>query len=1167
MARVLKAVAARPVRPQMRRPTFVFVLIACAVALSAISRAQAPGPTSPSVTSISGRVLDGVTGAPVSGAVVRIGGTGLYDTIDDVVINIEDLDRTLWERKLRTEVRTDRFGRFAFTDLPPGSYGIVARMDGWSPGRYGATASDDRGQSLDVSAGQRATATIAMWKEPWIGGSVVDDRGEPVERAEVQVLKWRSLAGRPMLTPVARLTTNDRGEYGGGVPPGEYIVRALSDQTRVRAWTALDVPLSGFPPVFYPSAASAEEAEPIRLTSSARLTSMNFRLLERPMRRLAGRLTNPSGLGSVPTSITLISQDGLEARVGASVDPQGRFLFERLFAGRYLLEATSSRDLTPGPVPMMWARAMVDVQDTDGVVTLTLRRGLIVRGRLEFDGTNPPPAEMLREFSVFLLEPPGEMGDVVPPRVQVQTDGTFAMELPGGEYLARVLSGFNIDRYFEPGASSPSDAERRALNQWRVRSAFAKGRDIVDGPLVLTTDVSDVVVTLSRDRKSVRGQVRLSRPQDYRVVLVPAESSLWPHSTGRRFVTMPVSSDGRFNLPAPPGDYLVGAVRGLPGEWRDGDLISQLASGMRGIHISESGGLLPIEPPAFDMPTGRLRGALPTTPDAGIDRLSLEVVQSLPLPALTGAIIAGRVVSSEGGQPLANVRVSAYPSVRSDVFTDAEGRFILQRVQSGSRTFHASKRGWLEASGGKAGLVLVVNTDRVDDVVIRMTPTAEITGAVHDQDGTPVEGMGVRAWRYQPGRDAFERTHRGPDMSSATDEHGQYRLAGMPPGRYLVSTTPYIARDEMETPVTTDDDLDRAAGRAVPPGRPRAQPSAHGYPAVFNGNVADSASAVPFELTSGMTRHVDLDVRYVPLSTVVITLRTPDSAALSNLDAHLEVSDRLVRSFSQLSQYPDRKEGDTLIFENRLPGRYDFGSRVRPASGPHYSAFADVVVTEGERQALTLDMMPGATVSGRVTIDGAPPSADAVFSIRAFDISGRMSFGSLDPAASLAEDGTFRIWSLVPGRYRFSLTRQGRVFDNVPISQIVGGRDTLHAGLEISDAQPVTDIQLAVVSAGVEVTGVVRDPAGQPVPGATVVVFPANRENWQPRSPHVASVRTDRQGRFVLKNVPPGECRIVAAALPPDVWLDAELLSTLFERSVPARTELSRALAIDLTMP
>jgi hypothetical protein len=93
--------------------------------------------------------------------------------------------------------------------------------------------------------------------------------------------------------------------------------------------------------------------------------------------------------------------------------------------------------------------------------------------------------------------------------------------------------------------------------------------------------------------------------------------------------------------------------------------------------------------------------------------------------------------------------------------------------------------------------------------------------------------------------------------------------------------------------------------------------------------------------------------------------------------------------------------------------------------------------------------------------------------------------------------------------------------------------------------------------------GTVVDERGEPVEYATVGVM---RRSSRAGQPSLTSPSMESCPRL-LKNVPPGKYRIAADALPPDVWLDAEVLSTLVERSEPALVESSRPLVIDLATP
>jgi hypothetical protein len=151
VARELKAGVSATLRlPLVPRPPFLLAFGLCALrALAATPHAQALGSISASTTSISGRVIDGTTGAPTSDAVVRIGGISVYESPDQILV-IDALDQQLRESKRRTKVRTDPLGRFAFNDPPSGSYGIRVEMDGWSTGTYGVTHPGDPSRWLDL---------------------------------------------------------------------------------------------------------------------------------------------------------------------------------------------------------------------------------------------------------------------------------------------------------------------------------------------------------------------------------------------------------------------------------------------------------------------------------------------------------------------------------------------------------------------------------------------------------------------------------------------------------------------------------------------------------------------------------------------------------------------------------------------------------------------------------------------------------------------------------------------------------------------------------------------------------------------------------------------------------------------------------------------------------
>jgi hypothetical protein len=73
---------------------------------------------------------------------------------------------------------------------------------------------------------------------------------------------------------------------------------------------------------------------------------------------------------------------------------------------------------------------------------------------------------------------------------------------------------------------------------------------------------------------------------------------------------------------------------------------------------------------------------------------------------------------------------------------------------------------------------------------------------------------------------------------------------------------------------------------------------------------------------------------------------------------------------------------------------------------------------------------------------------------------------------------------------------------------------------------------LKFVAGGAHISGVVSNPSG-PVADHSVVLFPADRELWVPQSRRIHVAQPDAQGRYTIRNLPPGEYRI-AAVIPPE---------------------------------
>jgi protocatechuate 3,4-dioxygenase beta subunit len=200
---------------QARR--FGAMVLAC-VAGGVTSQAQTLQQERPPATNsfIMGQIVN-AAGAPVAGAVVTLSG-GL------VQISLTTAARELEGGPRRTI--TDHDGRFVFSDLSAGSYTLDAAKPGYLPGAYGRRRFGGQPQSLSIADGERNTAIrIPIWEFGAIGGTIVDEAGEPMVGIMVTAHRDTFVAMQRRLTHAATVTTDDRGAYRiDGLSPGTYSV-------------------------------------------------------------------------------------------------------------------------------------------------------------------------------------------------------------------------------------------------------------------------------------------------------------------------------------------------------------------------------------------------------------------------------------------------------------------------------------------------------------------------------------------------------------------------------------------------------------------------------------------------------------------------------------------------------------------------------------------------------------------------------------------------------------------------------------------------------------------------------------------------------------------------------------------------------------------------------
>ena len=358
----------------------------CFIALFALAFVAAAQAQTEPTASISGRVMMG--GAPARGVKVSLV-PGPYGSP---------------ETPGRQSARTDDEGRYEFTGLAAGRYGVLAAS-------Y-VNVSDEFWNSetkpfklCTVAAGEKLEhQDIRLVRGGVITGRVTDANGNPVINERVS-LSSVDANGKQQAFPInlnaEMFLTDDRGVYRYfGLPPGRYLV-SVGQET---GGGAVESSNRGFyRRVFYPGVTDAARAQLVEVKESGEATDIDFKLGQREKTfTISGRVVDASGQ-PVPgsyVSVSLFDKATNRWRVwmsGRPVNDRAEFNYAGWPPGQYGLSSM------PDAVRNDYSDLVVaEVKDKDiEDLEIKLQRGAIISGTVAVEGVTDPIAT-LSEAKVFL---------------------------------------------------------------------------------------------------------------------------------------------------------------------------------------------------------------------------------------------------------------------------------------------------------------------------------------------------------------------------------------------------------------------------------------------------------------------------------------------------------------------------------------------------------------------------------------------------------------------------------------------------------------------------------------------------------------------------------------------------------------------------------------------
>jgi hypothetical protein len=427
-----------------------------------------------------------------------------------------------------------------------------------------------------------------------ITGHVVDEDGDPLQNAQVQLLRTSYVQGHKQFQAFGGGLTNDLGEYRlSGITPGKYFLSAtyrspiqfsgvvmtangnLVDSGRARQQ-------EDYVTTFYPGVTDPAAALPLDVKPAQQFEGINLKLSKVHTVSVKGNVINE--VAAAPTveavggrggpirsnvSVQLIERNSLiqfGQTQGAAVRPDGSFQFPSVASGAYTLSA-----VTTNANNRYNATQPLDVGQTDiEGLTITITPGVTVTGHIRVDGdtTDPIPG-----FQAGLASTPSAGIFIQAPQpAKADADNNFRFDNVGSGHFDVSVFPLTGGLYLKSIRNGNTDVLNTGLD---LTGGGGATLDVVIG--VNAPQITGVVQNPVTQQPAAMGTV----------VLIPQEKerqnvTVYYRSTG-------VGSNGSFTMyRVNPGEYRLYAWEDIEfNAWFDPDVLKPFESKGMAVSVKE----------------------------------------------------------------------------------------------------------------------------------------------------------------------------------------------------------------------------------------------------------------------------------------------------------------------------------------------------------------------------------------------------------------------------------------------------------------------------------------------------------------------------------------------------------------------------------------------------
>jgi Carboxypeptidase regulatory-like domain len=624
----------------------------------------------------------------------------------------------------------------------------------------------------------------------------------------------------------------------------------------------------------------------------------------------------------------------------------------------------------------------------------------------------------------------------------------------------------------------------------------------------------------------------------------------------------------------------------------------------------------------------------------------LVALSGIAFPQRPAFSLQGTVTRDGSGDPLSKARVELrggpLPSPISTT-TETDGRFYFQNLPAGAYDISVRRDGFAPAEvgqkwpGGPGVPVQVRPGQSIPDLTVRMVAAAAISGRISDSNGQPLPNAQVQALKS-----TFQGELRVliPFQQVRTNATGEFRLYGLPAGRYFVNVIVpgYSAnaqlllnnggRTDQNAPYQMSNQPRQILGQsAVTASTNPANPqNVQDVGPIYFPSTPYIQNAAPIDLRPG-TEYKGADTQMTPVrrftvcgvvrgipaegsrvrnnpggpippppppprqpppgqaATAVPNVPNPNDpcgfgttvirdpvGTVQMVPLDVELRPALNATGNRYNGTVDGTTGQFVI-RNVLPGVYDLATFIS-----NMDAATTVDVRNRDVENVSLTLSPGFPLPTRITMEGAAPGTPLPGGLTMLIGSSPPTQGTspnqpVDPSGSLSipnvglDDTRVYVLPMLTTPIAPPLNIPDSLQGVYVKSAKLGGVDVLNTGFRFA-GEPDRVLEIVLAKNAGSLAGRVEDERKQAVSGVFVILIPNVSTARLYRTDMYKTTSTDADGRFEVKNLPPGDYKIFALeGFEKDAWVDPEFFKPYEDRGLVVKVGEGGVSTLETPLP